>query len=151
MTNPTESAAKERYGESSAGSPEEILRYLKSLKIIAAADGFSEEERASLQREIRRMSLPPDLFRAVDDFDARSAKLEDYLLPDTAQYSRRAMLLYDAIKLSHADGYSAAEQQATAHAAKLLGLSVSTLRSLEHLVRLEHEVRDLRHALMSGE
>lgn len=149
-TDVVDKAAHERYGEERAGSADDVLRYLKCLKIVAASDGFSEAERRALAGEMRKMGLPKELFTTIDAFDAKDAKIEDFLPPATADHNQRAMLIYDALKLAHADGYSDTERKVLEAAAKKLAVPVATLRALEHVVRTERELRALRHALFQG-
>jgi tellurite resistance protein len=61
---------------------------------------------------------------------------------------RARMLLRDAIEISRADGHYAQEEKAAvARAAKLLGVSETTVKSIESLVELEHAAKHLRKAL----
>jgi tellurite resistance protein len=97
---------------------------------------------------MQRLGLPEATVQEVERFDFKGGKIED-LLPGIKKGGLRArMLLRDAIELSRADGhYAAAEKEAVAKVAKLLGVDQATVKSIEALVELEHAARHLRKAL----
>jgi hypothetical protein len=61
------------------------------------------------------------------------------------------ILVYDAIRASHVDGYTDGERAAVRKAARLLGIDDATVAELEQLVQDEHQLKRRRiAALMPG-
>lgn len=139
---------RERYGRL-PGADQDVVSYFKALKLIASADGsFPEEERKALQKGMDRLGVSDDVKKAVDAFDAKSAKLDAVLPKMKPGGLRSRMLVRDAVELARADGtYAAKEKAAVAKAAKIVGVDDNTLRTIESLVELEHAVKHLRKAL----
>ncbi|MEW6731919.1 MAG: TerB family tellurite resistance protein [Acidobacteriota bacterium] len=142
-----QSAVIKRYG--TLPKEEQVIKYLKALKVIIGADGqIAEAELNALKKGMKRMGAPEDLVRQIEEFDISGVKLES-VLPTLTPGGRRARyLLRDAIDISRADGtYAAEEKAAVARAAQLLGVSEEVTRSIEALVELEHAVNHLRKAI----
>ena len=142
-----ESRVRARYGR--IPQDDQVVGYLKALKVIAGADGsIPKAEADALSKGMDRLGVPDATRKEIEAFDFKKAKLED-VLPAMKQGGLRArMLLRDAVDLARADGtYAAKEKAAVAKAAKLLGVDSATLGSIEALVELEHSVAHLRKAL----
>ena len=95
------------------------------------------------------------IWRSYADLDpsrmVRGVILEE-ILPQNATRSRARLLVYDAVRLSSADGlYADAEREAVARAAAALGVDTFAVRALEGLVQMERVVEQLRRGLLQPE
>src|SRR5262249_56379752 len=82
--------------------------------------------------------MPDTMLDELSKFDARHAKLEDYLSSDYKHLKAPArVMLYTAIWISWADGYSPEERAMAARAAKLLGVDDDLLAALETAAEIE--------------
>jgi tellurite resistance protein len=140
------------YG-TSVGShePEMQLRLAKAIMIIASADGeMSPAEWAAFVGGFRAAQMPDAMLEELARFDARNARLEDYLTSDFKHIKAPArVMLYTAIWISRADGHYAAEERAmAARAAKLLGIDDDLLEALENHAALEETAAAGRAALL---
>lgn len=148
MSSYNEYAVKQRYGRTPS-SDDDGIAYLKAVKVIIGADGeIAPGEAKALEAGAKRFGLSAAVKKELDDFDFKSAKLDD-VLPSMKKGGLRArMLLRDAIEISSADGTYADEERAAVHqAAEKLGVSAETVKSIEALVELERGVRHLRKTL----
>jgi tellurite resistance protein len=131
--------------------PEMQLRLAKAIMIIAAADGeLSPPEWAMLVGGFRAAQMPDAMLEELAKFDARSAKLEDFLADDYKHYKSPArVMLYSAIVISRADGrYAAEERAAAARAAKIMGIGDDLLSALEGHAEIEEAAARARAALL---
>ena len=142
------SAVRQRYGRTPQ-SEDQILAYLKALKVVIGADGeIAPAEQAAFEKGMKHLGASQEVVDVITAFDHENGKLED-ILGDLRKGGKRAkMLIYDCIHLSSADGVYAAEERAAVNqAASLLGIDKPTLHSLEALVDFERGVRRLRRGL----
>jgi len=148
MAQYNQDAVSERYGRTPK-SDQDAVSYLKALKVIISADGhIAKEELEALNKGLARIGASEDLKKQVESFNPQGATLESVLPTMKPGGLRARMLLRDAIEISRADGHYAAEEKAAvARAARLLGVSETTVKSIESLVELEHATKHLRKAL----
>ena len=140
------------YGSSpGAHDPEMQLNLAKAIMIIAAADGeLSPPEWAALVGGFKAVQMPDAMLEELSRFDARNAKLEDYLSQDYRHLKAPArIMLYTAIWISRADGHYAVEERAMAkRAAKILGIDDDMLAALEGHAEVEAATAAARAALL---
>jgi tellurite resistance protein len=134
--------------DTSAGSDQRWLldtaAMLKAVKVIAAADGWSDEEEAKLQLEMAAIGVPMPVREEVDAFDPASQSL-DALLEHYPRGGRQAKeLIVAAIAVSQVDGYDPTEQAAVRSAAARLGISEAVVTMLETSERLGWELEQRR-------
>jgi len=142
-------AVKRRYDIAPEDEPY-VLQYLKALKYIIGADGeIADAEWRALKQWMQRMYVSKKLTKEIADFDVQGKTLEA-ILPDFKKDSYRARsLIRDAIEISWADGtFADEEDEAVQKAAALLGVSVTTVKSLEALVEMKFAVQKLQTALL---
>lgn len=140
---------RERYG-SVVGqpAPERALRLGKAIKLIIAADGVvSDGELAAFADLATLFGASQELFSQLVAFDPRSTTLQDCLQGlDNDALSRR--MIYDAIKISSVDGYSAQEREAVRNAAQIMGIDGATVTLIEGLVEAERGLAGIRAKLL---
>ncbi|MEL7036512.1 MAG: TerB family tellurite resistance protein [Cyanobacteria bacterium J06592_8] len=148
--------AKHRYNITQPIDFDVAVNYAGALMAIAGADGQLAE--AELQWYIDEQELlmvdPQEYIETIRQFDWKSAKIEELLSGISYSFPlnfRRAML-YQAIKMSRADGsYHEKEKAAVAKAAEILGIERSVVVSLESVAELEESTERLRLALFETE
>jgi hypothetical protein len=143
--------AKQLYGgipESWKTTPDG--RYPKALMIIVGADGFSAAEKDAFFEEARTVGVPEAMLAELDKFDYAKENLETWLKSLSHDPAAHRRLLYDSIRIAHADGYSDKERAAAAHAAKVLGVDARTLAQIEGLVEAERALSTVRASLFIG-
>lgn len=130
-------------------TPEYRIAYYRSVLTIASADGeLSERERAFLVGRMRAFGATEERIRAVLEFDAVNARIEDVVQP-LAQFGPGVPMLYDAIKIASADGYHAKERESVERAAKVLGVPMDKVRAIEGVVQAEEGLRAVRLGLFA--
>ncbi len=124
-----------------------------ALLAIAGADGdVSDPELDWLTEELgSSLKVAESLIDAWEDFEWEDADLEEIfesMNPNQiANYSK--VLLYDAIRMSYADGdYSDEERESVAEAAGILKVNKETVLALEALVELERAANKLRQTIL---
>jgi hypothetical protein len=140
---------RERYG-SVVGqpAPERALRLGKAIKLIIAADGeVSDGELAAFADLATLFGASEELFSQLIAFDPRSTTLQECLqgLGDDALARR---MIYDAIKISSVDGYSAQEREAVRSAAQVMKIDGATVTLIEGLVEAERGLAGIRAKLL---
>ncbi len=127
----------------------EVLGYLKAIKIVICADGMlSSSEMENLRKGMEQIGLDTDAMREIEEFDVRGVRLEDVLPQDELSEEGARKLLYTTIDTAKADGlYSEEERHAVARVAELLGVETSILHAIEALVDFENAADKLRTAL----
>ncbi|MGK7904121.1 MAG: TerB family tellurite resistance protein [Hormoscilla sp.] len=148
--------AKQKYNLTSPGDFEVGVKYGCALMAIAGADGELAE--AELEWFIDEQKLlmveSEEYIETIRKFDWKNANIEELLSGikyDFPLNFRRA-ILYQAIKMSRADGiYHEKEKAAVAKAAELLGIERSVLVSLESVAEMEEATDRLRLALFETE
>ncbi|NER23197.1 MAG: hypothetical protein F6J86_32270 [Symploca sp. SIO1B1] len=149
--------AQRKYGVSPQTSVDlEVgVNFSYALLAIAGADGeLSAEELQWYLDEQEMMSVPSE---AVDEyittlrnFDWKNANIEELLSGIKYDFpvNFRCSMLYQAIKISRADGYyHEKERAAVAKAAAILGIEPSVVVSLESVAEMEETADRLRIAL----
>lgn len=145
------SFAKDEYGINAA-SVEAMTNYGYVLLAIAGADEeVSEKEMEWLINHQRKFGAPEEVLALYKSFDYKNAKIEE-LLPsikvDVPTWSAARELIYNAIRMSSADGvYAQAERETVKKAATVLGVSDDVVLTLESLVIMEKSVVNMRKAL----
>jgi uncharacterized tellurite resistance protein B-like protein len=130
--------------------PKEIWReYGYALLCIAGSDGeVSDPELEWLTVDLaENMDVDEDIVGDWDEFEYEEADLEEIFMKikQTSFANFNKLLIYDAIRMSFADGeYATAEQEQVYEAAKILGISRDALISIEALVDLEMAAHKLR-------
>ncbi|MDJ1172538.1 TerB family tellurite resistance protein [Roseofilum capinflatum] len=148
--------AQHRYNITQPVDFEVAVKYGAALMAIAGADGELAE--AEFQWYIDEQELlmknPEEYIETLRKFDWKNASLEELLSGikyDFPLNFRRSML-YQAIKMSRADGaYHDQEKAAVAKAAEILGIERSVKVSLESMAELEEASERLRLALFETE
>jgi tellurite resistance protein len=128
---------------------EEARAHLKGVKLIVAADGFSDAEAAAMHKVMVWTGLPAELIAEVEAWDPSSARLED-ILPKPISPQKAKELLRGAVRIASVDGYSDAERAKTREAAGVLGVPERVVEVIEALVELERKVEALGHAKLAG-
>jgi tellurite resistance protein len=144
-------ASRTRYG-SVLGQPtlDRNLRFGKAIKVIVAADGkVSDAEMDAFLDMAALFGLSDGQMSEFVEFDPKSTKLEDCLkgFGDDA-FARR--MIYDAIKISSADGYAAEEREAVRKAAQIMGVDLAHVATLEGIVETEIAIGKMRTSLLAS-
>ncbi|TAE00786.1 MAG: hypothetical protein EAZ97_05035 [Bacteroidetes bacterium] len=140
------------YGYTSA-SVQSWSNYGYALLIIAGADGeVSESEMAWLLNVHEKMlEAPGEVIEALHSFDFKNHSLEMVLhkISFDVPINYKRTLIYDAIKMAHADlFYAPAEQKAVHQAAILLGVPSEVTCALEQIVNMEMAADKMRRFLL---
>lgn len=126
---------------------EDLLDSCRILMIVSGADGIiSEEEWHVIFEFINSVGGNLDIIDYLKDFNYNTAKLEDYVYridPDLHK-----PLLYSAIKVARADGLDSSERDKAQQLAKLAGMDMGIAKSIENILNLEEEVKNLRNTLI---
>jgi len=145
------SAAKSIYGCGDVPA-DSWLNYAFALLTVAGADGeVSAGEMEWLMNDFMAIiDAPEEFLKEIGQFDYKAASLED-ILPNIqfdVSINHKRALLYDAIKMSHADNeYSSREREAVRHSAELLQVPVYMARTLEGLVNTEKSIEATRRSI----
>ena len=146
------SYARKKYNVTAPIDVDVAKNYIRAVVAIATADGeLAQRELDWFVEEQHLLGLPSDLIEEnILKFDLNNAEIEelfggihyDFLL------NFRRCMLYQAIKMSRADGvYHDKEKAAVTRAAKILGIERSVVVSLESLVEIEESADRLRQAI----
>ena len=147
---------KKQYNASGPINFDVSKNYIRALMAIASADGeLAQEELDWLVEEQQMLGVPSDLIEEhILKFDGKNADIEELLGGihyDFPANFRRGML-YQAIKMSRADGvYHDKEKASVARAAEILGVERNIVVSLESLVEIEESADRLRLAIFETE
>jgi len=142
---------KRHYNVSGTVSMEVAKNYCGALLTIAGADGeLADEELAWFLDEQVMIGAPDEVIQAIKAFDWQNANLEE--LVNSLHYdfdlNARRIMLYQAIKMSSADGeYHPKEREAVWKAAEMLKVEPEAVRSLEILAEMEDSVDRMRFNL----
>jgi hypothetical protein len=106
------------------------LELAKAIKYVASVDGFSAEERSSLQFLMIMSGIPNAIQQDVLDFDVSGVTLDHVseLFPRASR--RAACLLSGAATVSAFDGLSAPEEARSRALGRRLGLGEPTIEAL---------------------
>ena len=126
---------------------EDLLDCCRILMIVSGADGMiSEDEWQVIFEFVNSVGGNMDIVDYLKDFSYQTAKLEEYIFridPDLHK-----PLLYSAIKVARADGLDDAERDKAQQLAKLAGMEIGVAKSIENILNLEEEVRNLRNTMI---
>lgn len=135
-------------GAQASLSREQRKSYAFAVLKAAAGDGIlSDVERNWLINFATACGASEEQLQAYRTFDPATANLDALLEPLRAIRPARA-LVYDAIRVSSADGYHEKERAAVEHVAKAVGVSLDIVRALEGVVAAEAALRATRVALL---
>ncbi|MDJ0615620.1 MAG: TerB family tellurite resistance protein [Calothrix sp. MO_192.B10] len=146
------SYAKRKYNITAPVSVDVAKNYVRAIVAIASADGeLAQTELDWFVEEQQMLGAPSDFIEEnIIKFDDKNVNIEELLSGihyDFPLNFRRSML-YQAIKMSRADGvYHDKEKAAVARAAKILGIERSVVASLESLAEIEESADRLRLAI----
>jgi tellurite resistance protein len=139
-----------------AGLPNDPTRFMragKAVLVVAGADGeVSPAELDYLLGLASAYGAPPEAMDEYRKFDYKKAKLEELITADDGKYGLTGeVIVYDAIRVSYADGHFApAEHQAAVKLASLLGVNQQKFDAIVKLVEAENRMRNERIALLNS-
>ena len=144
--------AKKKYNLTAPIEADVTRNYSRAIVAIASADGkLAQEELDWFVEEQRLVGIPSDIIEEnIIKYDGRNANIEELLggLHYDFPLNVRRCILYQAIKMSRADGiYNDKEKAAVAQAAQVLGIERNVVISLESLVEIEESADRLRLAM----
>ncbi len=144
--------AQHRYNITQPIDFDVAVNYGGALMAIAGADGQLAE--AEFQWYVDEQELlmgdHKEYIEALRQFDWKNANIEELLKGISYDFpiNFRRTMLYQAIKMSRADGsYHEKEKAAVAKAAEILGIERSVVVSLESIAEMEEATERLRLAL----
>ena len=148
--------AQHRYNLTKPIDFDVAVNYGGALMAIAGADGTLAEQEFQWYVSEQELLLanPEEYIEALRKFDWKNANIEELLggIRYDFPLNFRRTMLYQAIKMSRADGiYQEKEKAAVAKAAEILGIDRSTAVSLESLTEMEDATERLRLALLETE
>lgn len=139
---------RNHYGIDFNSPVDEMKRYGMAMMAIVAADGLSERERWVSTELGRHMGAPADMISNVLGADASKIDLAEVLRGFKDGTPARAML-YDAITIASADGFSDEERKFGKRVAKLLGIEDNVYDAILSLVEAEMALNRLKGSLLS--
>ena len=144
--------ARHRYNITKPVDFDVAIKYGGALMAIAGADGeLAEQEFQWYVDEQEMMTVDSkEYIETLRKFDWKNATIEELLSGIRYDFpvNFRRTMLYQAIKMSRADGvYHEKEKAAVAKAAEILGIDSRTVVSLESLAELEEATERLRLSL----
>jgi len=123
-----------------------------SLLTIAGSDGIvSDPELEWLTLELgKHVGVPEDVIADWEEFDYDNADLEALFKSFNSSFaSFNKLLIYDAIRMSSADGdYALEEKEQVIEAARILKISPEAVTAIEALVELEEVATKLRMTVL---
>lgn len=149
---PTKYAAH-KYNATSPVDFDVAVNYACALMAIAGADGELAESELQWyidEQEILFGESAQEYIETVRKLDWKNANIEELLSQINYDFplNARRCILYQAIKMSRADGiYHEKEKAAVAKAAEILGIERSVLVSMESVAEMEEASERLRLAL----
>ena len=131
------------------------ITYSGALLAIAGADGeLADAELQWYLDEGTLMGVTQEYLDAVRNIDWKNVNIEESLSQVKFEFplNVKRSLLYQAIKMSRADGvYHEKEKAAVAKAAQILGVPQSTLESIESVAEMEDNTTKLLRSILSAE
>lgn len=129
------------------------LEYGHSLLIIAGSDGLvSDPELEWLTIDLaNEVGVDEEIVTDWEKYDYEKAELTDVFatFDSSTVASFNRLLIYDAIRMSSADGeYALEEKEQVYEAARMLKVSSETVLSIEALVSLEEAAKNLRLSIL---
>lgn len=127
--------------------------YGYALLTIAGSDGIvSDPELEWLTIDMaREVGVDEEILADWEEYDYESSDLEDVFVSfnSSALASFNKLLIYDAIRMSSADGDYALEEKEQVHeAARILKVSPEVVLAIEALVSLEEAANNLRLTIL---
>ena len=150
-TIPHDHLQREIYGVALEWPLEVIQAYIPVLLKIVGGDGeVSDMEWDYLLGRARAMGIPDELIHSWTLIDHHEVDLKSAVqkLYEVAGSDGSYAFLYDAIKVSSADGYHEAERELLLAAAETLEIPLALVQQIEALVRIEEQVRRMRVELL---
>ena len=139
--------AEKKYNSTALVDVDAGLKYSSVLLAIVGADGeVSDAEMQWYIDEGTLMGCDEDYLNQVRQLDWKSVNIEATLNEVKFNFTLnlRRTLLYQAIKMSRADGvYHEKEKAAVARAAKILGVDKVVVSSIESIVEMEDAASQL--------
>ncbi len=139
---------KSHYGIDFNSPVEEMKRYGIALMAIVAADGASERERWVATELAQHMGAPTDMISSILAMDPSQINLAEVLRGFKDGTPARAML-YDAITIASADGFSEKERAFAERVATCLGVDKEVYNAILSLFEAETALNKLKGSLMS--
>ncbi len=144
--------AQHRYNITAPVDFDVAVKYGGALMAIAGADGELAEKEFQwyVDEQALLMVDSQEYIETLRKFDWKNANIEELLSNIKYDFpvNFRRVMLYQAIKMSRADGiYQEKEKAAVAKAAEILGLERSMVVSIESLAEMEDASERLRLAL----
>ncbi|MDY7005391.1 MAG: hypothetical protein SWX82_16040 [Cyanobacteriota bacterium] len=148
--------AEHRYNITAPIDFDVAMNYGGALMAIAGADGELAEKEFQWYIDEQELLMvdPAEYIEALRKFDWKNANIEELLNGIKYDFSINfcRTMLYQAIKMSRADGtYQEKEKAAVAKAAEFLGIERSMVVSIESLAEMEEASERLRLALFETE
>ncbi len=146
------SYAKKRYNVTAPVNADVAKNYVRAIVAIASADGeLAQKELDWFVEEQRMLGASSDFIEEnITKFDGKNANIEELLggIHYDFPLNFRRCMLYQAIKMSRADGeYHDKEKAAVARAGQILGIERSVVASLESLIEIEESADRLTLAI----
>lgn len=144
--------AKHRYNITAPVDFDVALKYGGALMAIAGADGELAEEEFQwyVDEQELLMENSAEYIEELRKFDWKNASIEELLSGISYDFPMnfRRVMLYQAIKMSRADGvYQEKEKAAVGKAAEILGIERSMVTSIESVAEMEEATERLRLAV----
>jgi tellurite resistance protein len=127
---------------------EEMETYGIAMMAIVAADGLSERERWVATELYRHMGAPAEMLSSIMGMDTSTVDLPELLCRFKDGTPARAML-YDAITIASADGFTDEERRLLERVARLLSVDESVYNAVLSLVEAETALNRLKGSLLS--
>ncbi|NEQ37459.1 MAG: hypothetical protein F6K40_14765 [Okeania sp. SIO3I5] len=144
--------AQQRYNMTKPVDFDVAVKYGGALMAIAGADGELAEKEFQwyVDEQALLMVDSQEYIETLRKFDWKNANIEELLSGISYDFPMnfRRTMLYQAIKMSSADGvYQEKEKAAVAKAAEILGIEHSMVISIESLAEMENASERLRLSL----
>ncbi|MGD1701728.1 TerB family tellurite resistance protein [Dapis sp. BLCC M229] len=144
--------AQQRYNITAPVDFDVAVKYGGALMAIAGADGELAEKEFQWYVDEQELLMvdSQEYIETLRKFDWKNAKIEELLngIKYDFPLNFRRTMLYQAIKMSSADGvYQEKEKAAVAKAAEILGIERSMVISIESLAEMENASERLRLSL----
>lgn len=121
----------------------------KSILVVAAGDGrLTASERDYLVGLTKALGAPREVIESVRAFDPSRATLEDSFDKDLRPLAK--IVLYDAVRTARVDGFAQKERELARRGAKLLGLDIGIVPSIEAMLAVEDAVRAARLSVIQA-
>ena len=126
---------------------EDLIDCCRILMVVSGADGeVSDSEWQVIFEFIDSVGGSLGVVDFIREFDYLKASLDNYVYRIDPELYKP--LLYSAIKVARADGLDDAERKKAQELASLCGFDDSMAISIENILNLEDEVRNLKNNLI---